>query len=116
MVSVFCQGKWNEQLDVVYFTGEVWFHSDGYIKSEWQDLVMWKSISVTWKIFNIYKQLLQGVLFPRCLVGNIYFQTIFDSELYQDKITVNFIAWKGKFWGLPDYQTCNLLMYFSGAV
>jgi hypothetical protein len=40
VVSVFCQGKWNEQLDVVYFTGDVWFHSDGYIKSEWQDLLM----------------------------------------------------------------------------
>jgi hypothetical protein len=40
VVSVFGQGKWSELLDVVYFSGEVWFHSDGYIKLEWQDLVM----------------------------------------------------------------------------
>jgi len=40
VVAIFCQGQWNEQLDMVYFTGEVWFHSDGYIKLEWQDLVM----------------------------------------------------------------------------
>ena len=40
VVSVFCQGKWSEQLNVVCFAGEVWFHSDGYIKLEWQDLVM----------------------------------------------------------------------------
>lgn len=40
LASAICQGKWNEQLDVVYFTGEVWFHSDGYVKSEWQDLIL----------------------------------------------------------------------------
>jgi hypothetical protein len=40
LASPICQGKWNEQLDVVYFTGEVRFHSDGYVKSEWQDLIL----------------------------------------------------------------------------
>lgn len=94
LVSAFWQGKWNEQLDVVNFTGEVWFHSDEYIKSEWRDLVMCKSTSVAWKILNIHKKLLQDVLFPRCLVGPIYFQTAVDSELYRDMITVNFGVWK----------------------
>lgn len=49
------------------FSDEAWLHLGGYMKSELQDLVKWKSTSVTREILTSTKKLVCGV---RCLAGD----------------------------------------------